>query len=160
MLSRKIYEMDKVSLQPIFNRIPLLKYRHLGSFPFDYVRILPNETFAVKSTQPSNMQGEHWIMISKFRHELYSADSLGRKSNVSSGSITSSWCQHNYCAIPVMQLFISSSSVGKKLLEFKILMYYVLEVIICIFFNNFILNMQSIRCICSNLYSLIYFSKL
>ena len=25
------------------------------------------------------MQGEHWIMIAKFRHELYFADSLGRK---------------------------------------------------------------------------------
>ena len=25
------------------------------------------------------MQGEHWIMIANFRHELYSADSLGCK---------------------------------------------------------------------------------
>ena len=25
------------------------------------------------------MQGEHWIMIAIFRHELYFADSLGRK---------------------------------------------------------------------------------
>ena len=25
------------------------------------------------------MQGEHWIMIANFRHELYFADSLGRK---------------------------------------------------------------------------------
>ena len=31
------------------------------------------------NTQPSNMQGEHWIMITNFRHELYFADSLGRK---------------------------------------------------------------------------------
>ena len=26
--------------------------------------------------QPSNMQGEHWIMIANFQHELYFADSL------------------------------------------------------------------------------------
>ena len=25
------------------------------------------------------MQGEHWIMIANFRHELYFADTLGRK---------------------------------------------------------------------------------
>ena len=25
------------------------------------------------------MQGEHWIMIAKFRHEVYFADSLGRE---------------------------------------------------------------------------------
>ena len=25
------------------------------------------------------MQGEHWIMIAKFRHGIYFADSLGRK---------------------------------------------------------------------------------
>ncbi len=25
------------------------------------------------------MQGEHWIMIANFRHELYFADSLGRR---------------------------------------------------------------------------------
>ena len=27
------------------------------------------------------MQGEHWSMIVKFRHELYFADSLGRTKN-------------------------------------------------------------------------------
>ena len=27
------------------------------------------------------MQGEHWIMIANFRHELYFAESLGRKKN-------------------------------------------------------------------------------
>ena len=71
--------MDKVSLRQIINRIPLLKYRYIGSFPCDYVPTLPNDTFAIINTQPSNMQGEHWIMIAKFRHQLYFADSLGRK---------------------------------------------------------------------------------
>ena len=28
--------------------------------------------------QPSNMQGEHWIMIANSCHKLYFADSLGR----------------------------------------------------------------------------------
>ena len=71
--------MDNFALQQIINRIPLLKFRYLGSFPSDYVPTLDNDTFAIISTQPSKMQGEHWIMIAKFRHKLYFADSLGCK---------------------------------------------------------------------------------
>ena len=71
--------MDNFALQQIINRIPVLKFRNLGSFPSDYVPTVDNDTFAIINTQPSNMQGEHWIMISNVRHELYFADSLGRK---------------------------------------------------------------------------------
>ena len=69
--------MDNFALQQIINRIPLLKFRYLGSFPSAYVPTLDNDTFAIINTQPSNMQGELWIMIANFRHELYFADSLG-----------------------------------------------------------------------------------
>ena len=71
--------MDKFGLQQIICRIPLLKFRYLGSFPSDHVPTLDNDTFAIINTQPSNMQGEHWIMIANFRHELYFADSFGCK---------------------------------------------------------------------------------
>ena len=71
--------MDNFALQQIINRIPMLKFWYLGSFPSDYVPFLDNDTFAIINTQPSNMQGEHWIMIANFRHELFFADSLGRK---------------------------------------------------------------------------------
>ena len=71
--------MDNFALQQIINRIPLLNFRYLGSFPSDYVPTLDNDTFASINTQPSNMQGEHWIMIAIFRHELYFADSFGCK---------------------------------------------------------------------------------
>ena len=71
--------MDDVSLQQIINRIPLLKYRHRGSFPSEYVPILDNATFVIIDTQPSNMQDEHWIMIANLRQILYFADSLVRK---------------------------------------------------------------------------------
>ena len=47
--------------------------------PSDYVPTLDNGSFAIIITQPSNRQGEHWIMSAKFSHELYFADSLGRK---------------------------------------------------------------------------------
>ena len=71
--------MDNFALQQIINRIPLLKFRYLGTFPSDFVPTLDNETFAIINTQPSIMQGEHWILIANFRHELYFADFLGRK---------------------------------------------------------------------------------
>ena len=53
----------------------------MGSFPSDFVPILPNDTFAIINTHPSNTPGEHWIMIAKFHHELYFADSLGLSIN-------------------------------------------------------------------------------
>ena len=71
--------MDNVSLQQIINRITLLKCRYRDPFPSDYVPTLDNDTFAIINTQPSNMQGEHWIMIANSRQKLYFADSLGRK---------------------------------------------------------------------------------
>ena len=71
--------MDNFALQQIINRIPLLKFRYLGSFPSDYVPTLDNDTFAIINTQPSNMQGEHWIMIANLQHKINFADSLGRK---------------------------------------------------------------------------------
>ena len=75
----KSVKIDNFPLQQIINRIPLLNVWYLGSFPSDYVRTLDIDTFAIIDTQPSNMQGEHWIMIANFRHELYFADSLGCK---------------------------------------------------------------------------------
>ena len=71
--------MDNFALPQVINRIPLLKLRYLGSFTSDYVPTLDNDTFAIINRQPSKMQGEHSIMIAKFQHELYFADSLGLK---------------------------------------------------------------------------------
>ena len=75
----KTSKMDNVSLQQIINRIPLLKYWYRGFFTSDYVPTLGNDTFAIINTQPSNMHGEHWIMIANSRQKMYFADSLGRK---------------------------------------------------------------------------------
>ena len=73
--------MDNTSLKQIVNRKPLLKYRYMGSFPSDIFPNLPNDTFAIINTQSSNTPGEHCIMIAKFQHELYFADSLGLSIN-------------------------------------------------------------------------------
>ena len=66
-------------MQQIINRIPLLKFRYLGSFPSDHFPTLDIDTFAIINTQPSNMQGEHWIKIASFQHDFDFADSLGCK---------------------------------------------------------------------------------
>ena len=79
VLLEKTSKMDNVSLQQIINRIPLLKYRYRGSFPSDYVPTLDNDTFASTNTQPSNLQGEHWIMFANSCQAFYFADSLGHK---------------------------------------------------------------------------------
>ena len=79
VLLEKTSKMDKVCLSKLFNRIPLLKYWYRVSLPSDYVPTLDNDTFAFVNTHPSNMQGEHWIMIANSLQILKFADSAGRK---------------------------------------------------------------------------------
>ena len=81
VLWERIFAMDNTSFKKIVNRISLLKYRCIGSFPSVFVANLPNDTFAIINTQPSNTPGEHWIMFAKFYHELFFADSLGLSIN-------------------------------------------------------------------------------
>ena len=71
--------MDNVSIQQIFNRIPVLNFRYRGSFPSHYAPTLDNDTFAIINTPPRNMQREHCIMIAISCQILYFADSLGQK---------------------------------------------------------------------------------
>ena len=61
------------------NRSPLLKYRYRGSFPSDYNPTLDNDIFAIINRQPSNMKGEHWILIANSRQKMHFADSHGRQ---------------------------------------------------------------------------------
>ena len=70
VLPERRSKKDNVSLQQITICIPLLMYRYLGSLPSEYVPTFDNDTFAFINTQPNNMQGEHWAMSAKFRHEI------------------------------------------------------------------------------------------
>ena len=49
-------------------------------FLSDFVPTLDNDTFAIRNTQPSNMQGEHWTMTASSRQKFYFADSLSQPS--------------------------------------------------------------------------------
>ena len=71
--------MDNFTLQQTINRILLLNFRYLGLFPSEYNPTLDNDTFAILNKQPSNIQGDHWIMIANSCQKRYFADSLGRK---------------------------------------------------------------------------------
>ena len=131
--------MDNFALQQIINRILLLKFRYLGSFPLDNIPTLDNDTFAIINTQPSNMQGEQWIMIANFRHEFYFADSLSTVQTKKYSFLKQHYKQMmpasltQVCAafIQYTQLFISSSLGRKKLQGFTMLMYSLLKVITC-----------------------------
>ena len=46
----RISEISIVSLQQIFNRVQLFRYRYLGSFPSDYDPNFDEDTFAIKNT--------------------------------------------------------------------------------------------------------------
>ena len=70
VVGKKTSKLDNVSLQQIINRIPLLKYR-FPSFPSDFVATLDKDTFAIINTQPSNMQGDNWIMIANSRQTFF-----------------------------------------------------------------------------------------
>ena len=82
--------MDNFALQQNINRILLLNFRYLGSFPSDYLPTLDNDTIAVINTQPSNMPGEHWIMIANLRNELFLQTLLDVRSTVFSTNNTTS----------------------------------------------------------------------
>ena len=47
-------------------------------FPSDYIPSFDKDTFAVISTQPSKMQGEHWITTANSCRIFYSAESIDR----------------------------------------------------------------------------------
>ena len=109
----KISQMDNVSLQQLFNQIPLLKYRYLGFFPSDYVPILPTQTFAFIKTQPSKMHGEHWMATANSRHKLYLGDSTSQPSihkQHYEQMMPELLHFHPSVSTRYMQLFISSSS--------------------------------------------------
>ena len=124
-------KMDSYSLQQTSNRISLLKYQYRGSFPSDYVPTLDNDTFVIIHTQPSNMQGEHWIKNANSCQKLFFADSLGREKYSFLKQQHEQMMQNHYSPITAfavstryMQLFISSNSDKKKLQDFTMLMYF------------------------------------
>ena len=131
VLLEKTSKMDNVFPQQIIYRILLLNCRYSGSFPSDYVPTLDDGSFAFLNTQPINVQGEHWILIAKYRQFLFFTDSLGsEKYNI----LTQQYEQMmpeplqshpSVCGFYTIYVaFISSNSEKKKIQEFAMLMYF------------------------------------
>ena len=71
VMLERISEPDIVSIQQIFNIIPLPMFLYLSSFPSECIPTFHNETFAIIYMQPNNMQGEHWMVVANFRHKIF-----------------------------------------------------------------------------------------
>ena len=71
--------MDNFLLLQIIERIPELRFKHMGFYPSDKVPQLTKYSFAIVNSAPSNDRGEHWIMMARLDKTYYFADSLGRK---------------------------------------------------------------------------------
>ena len=157
-------KMDNYALQQNIYRIPLLNFRYLGSFASDYVLTLNNDTFGIINTQPSNMQGEHWIMIANSRHELFFADSLGRKGY-------SSLKQHYKQMMPApKQSHPSVCGFYKIYAAFYLFKFRQEEItgvhdvnvlsVLSSYMQSFYVNLQFVSCFCPILYILCNFFKL
>ena len=114
----KLYKKDTVSLHQRINRIPLLDFWYLGSSTSDYVPTLDNDTFANKNTQPSNMQGEQWIMIANDGHKLSFANSLERpsffKQQYKQMMLEPLQYHPSFCCFSEFMQFFMSSNFDKK----------------------------------------------
>ena len=167
---KKCVKMYNFVLQQIINLILLLKFRCLGSFLSYYLPTLDNDTFAIISTQPSNMQGEHWIMFANFRQDLYFADSLGCKRY----RFLNNKHQHYKQVIPAsLQCHPSVCGFHTVFAAFHLLKFRQEEitgdhdVYVLYFLSNFFVlfhflyvNVQFILCVCPILYILINFFKI
>ena len=71
-----IAKRDNFSLLKIIERIPELRFKYMGSYPFDKVPQLTNFSYTIITSAPSNDRGEHWIMNARHDKSYYFADSL------------------------------------------------------------------------------------
>ena len=63
--------MDNKSLAEIIKKIPILKFKYVGSFPADDIPQLMNNTFAIVNTDPSYKEGTHWIMLANINDTIF-----------------------------------------------------------------------------------------
>ena len=142
----------------------MLKFRDLGSFPSDYVPTLDNDTFVIINTQPSNRQGEHWIMIAIFRHEFYFADTLARKGYSFLKQRNKQMMPAPLQSHPIVCGFYTIYAAFHLFKFQQEESTEVHDVIVLSFMSNFMLSfyvkVQFITCFCAFVYFLINFFKL
>lgn len=70
--------MDNEALTQIINKIPELKHKYLGTYPANFVPQLLRNSFAIINTDPSAMEGSHWILLADKNGVIYYGDSMGQ----------------------------------------------------------------------------------
>ena len=70
--------MDNKSLTQIINNISILKHKYLGAYAANQVPFFVQNSFAIINTDPSYLEGSHWILLAKNNGKMYYADSLGQ----------------------------------------------------------------------------------
>ena len=69
--------MDNQSLLETINKIPILKYKYIGSFPANFIPLISKNTFCIINTDASDKMGSHWIMLANKEGKFYYGDSMG-----------------------------------------------------------------------------------
>lgn len=69
--------MDNQALREIINKISILKYKYLGSYPANFIPKLKNQSFVIVNTETSDSDGEHWILLANRGGNIFYADSMG-----------------------------------------------------------------------------------
>ena len=163
----RLSKKDIVSLQQIFNRMPLLKYRYRDLFRFGHVPTNNDDIFALINQQTSNLQPGHWIMTANSRHIIYFEQFFGRKNY----SLLKQLCEQM-----MPSHLLSHPSVRGICSTFAAFHHFKFRERDCIgvqefnvpsFSSNFLIfqkvsmwNLQSFRFICENFYSLFHALKL
>ena len=70
--------MDNKALAQIISNVSELKYKFVGSFAADQVPPLYRNSFVIINTDPSFMEGTHWIMLANKEGTIYYGDALGQ----------------------------------------------------------------------------------
>lgn len=71
--------MDNEALRQLIVKIPVLKFKYLGSFAADQVPWpLPKNKFIIVNTEPSSETGQHWVLLANKDGKIYYGDSLGQ----------------------------------------------------------------------------------
>ena len=70
--------MDNKSLTVIINKVPILKYKYLGSYPANFLPVLLENSFMIVNTDRHESSGSHWILIANKLGKIYYGDSYAQ----------------------------------------------------------------------------------
>ena len=70
--------MDSESMESIIEKIPVLKFKYLGTYAANFIPPLLRNTFCIVNIDRSSSEGSHWVMLGNKNGIIYYGDSLGQ----------------------------------------------------------------------------------